>query len=89
MSEMSTPIAFAAGQLVTGAGALREVTLRETAGAVATVKLFDNTSGSGTLIGTYGFLALQSIDISINNTRRFKTGIFAVVTGTVEGSIFV
>jgi hypothetical protein len=88
MSDQSTPIALAAGQLVTGSGVLKGVSFRETAGAVAIVQLFDNTAGSGVLLGTYGFVAKQSIDIDFNNTRHLSKGIFAVITGTVEGSIF-
>lgn len=85
----SVPITLGAGQLVLSVGDLQGVSFRETAGAVATVRLFDNTAGSGVLLGTYGFTALQSIDIDISQKRRFKTGVFAVITGTVEGSIFV
>ena len=89
MSEPSVPIPLAAGQLVLSVGDLAGVSFRETAGVAATVRLFDNTSGAGTLLGTYGFLALQSIDVDFSQNRRFKTGVFAVITGTVEGSIFV
>ena len=88
MSEQSTPISLAGGQLVTGNGVLKGVSFRETAGAVAIVQLFANTAGSGTLLGTYGFLAKQSIDIDFNNVRHISKGVFAVITGTVEGSIF-
>lgn len=88
-ADFSTPVVLAAGQLVTGRGALREVTIRETAGSAAIVQLFDNTSGTGTLIGTYGLTAKQSIVDTASNPRRFLNGVFAVITGTVEGSIFV
>lgn len=87
--EYSRGITLGAGQLVLSSGALREVTIRETAGAAATVRLFDNTSGSGLLLGTYGLAANQSLLDTCSNPRRFTNGVFAVITGTVEGSIFV
>jgi hypothetical protein len=87
--EYSIPKVLAAGQLVTGPGAFREASMRETAGAVAIVQIFDGTSGAGTLIGTYGFLAKQSIVDTASNPRRFTTGLFVVITGTVEGNVCV
>lgn len=88
-ADFSRGVTLAAGQLVTGRGALREVTLRETAGAVAIVQLFDGLSAAGVLLGTYGFLAKQSILDTCSNPRKFDTGIFVVITGTVEGAVFV
>lgn len=85
----AAPIVLGAGQLVTGPGSFKGITVRETAGVAATVRLFDNTSGAGTLIGTYGLPALGSIDSGHLAGRRFVNGLFAVITGTVEGSVFV
>lgn len=86
--EAASPIVLSAATLVTGQGVLKGITIRETAGAAATVRLFDNTAASGTLLGTYGLAALGSIDIGLMN-RRISKGVTAAVTGTVEGSIFV
>lgn len=86
----SIPITLAAGQLGTYTqGAYRGITVRETAGAAAIVKIFDNTSGAGVLLGVYGLAALQSIDTSSLNGRAITKGLFAVITGTVEGSVFI
>lgn len=87
MSDSATPITLAAGALVATSGSLRGVSFRETAGVAATVKLYDNSAGSGVLLGTYGLAALGSVDPGMFN-RRFSNGVFAVITGTVEGSIF-
>lgn len=90
MSDPCVPIPLVtATALVTGQGALSGITIAETAGAVATVKLYDNTAGSGTLIGTYKLAAATSVDVDYSQERRFRTGLFCVITGTVEGSAFV
>lgn len=80
---------IAAGSLLTGQGKLAGYSFRETAGAAASVKLFDNAAaGSGTLLATIGFTANQSKEIS-QLDLWFQAGVFAVVTGTVEGSVYV
>lgn len=89
MLGQCTPLTLAAGQLVTGSGVLLGISIRETAGSAATVRLFDNTAGSGTLLGTYGLTALGSLDVDFANARHLSNGVYAVITGTVEGSIFI
>lgn len=89
MPGQCTPLTLAAGQLVTGSGVIMGISVRETAGVAATVRLFDNTAGSGVLLGTYGLAALGSIDVDFAHPRHVSTGVYAVITGTVEGSIFV
>ncbi|MDO8391057.1 MAG: hypothetical protein Q7V57_11255 [Actinomycetota bacterium] len=90
MGARSAPVALAAGALVTSVGALAGVSFRETAGAAATVKLYDNASAaSGKLLGTFGLAALGSIDTEYVNGRQITNGVYAVITGTVEGSIFI
>lgn len=86
--------AFAAGALVPNMGYYFGFSLRETAGAAATVRLWDNASAaSGTLLATIGFTANQSQNIAIGQADAgvfFASGIFVeVVAGTVEGSIYV
>ena len=84
------PKALAAGALQANQGVLRGIAIRETAGAAATVRLFDNASaGSGTLLGAYNLAALGTVDLDYPRGRQFVNGVFAVITGTVEGSIFV
>lgn len=84
------PIALVtATALATGAGELAGVTIAETAGAVATVKLYDNTAGSGTLVASFKLAAAASVDTDYARGRKFKNGLYCVITGTVEGSAFV
>jgi len=86
---LSVPKTLAAGLLASAPGVLQGVSIRETAGAAATVRLFDNASaGSGTLLSTYGLAALGSIDTGLIE-RQIANGVYAVITGTVEGSIFI
>ena len=64
--------------------------IRETAGATAVVRIYDNTANSGTL--------LDSVQLSANESRAefYEPGIEVnigirvdVVSGTVEGSVRV
>lgn len=82
-------IPLAAGQLVTGQTMFAGISVRETAGAAATVRLFDNTSGAGTLLATVGLAALGSEYIECQLPIAAVNGIFAVITGTVEGHVRV
>jgi hypothetical protein len=91
---MDTPargVTFAAGALVTNLGIYRGLTLRETAGAVATIRLWDNASAaSGVLLDTIALLANGSVSLNYYNGRWFTNGVFAqVVAGTVEGTVFI
>ena len=73
----------------TGGGTYRGFSLRETAGAVATVRIYDNTAASGTLLDTISFAANESArEWYGNGGLAFATGLHIdVVSGTVEGSI--
>jgi hypothetical protein len=66
-------------------------TIRETAGAVATVRIYDNASAaSGTLLGTIALLANESRDVQYPAGVRAANGVFVdVVAGTVEGSVWI
>ncbi|HEY2957368.1 MAG TPA: hypothetical protein VGM21_04030 [Actinomycetota bacterium] len=83
------PKALSAGQLATGPGRYRGITVRETAGAAATVRLFDNTAGSGLLIATIGLAANGSLTVVDEAGVNFSVGVFCALTGTTEGSIFL
>jgi|GEM_PF-2598788 len=88
MPTAATPISIAAGQLFTGGGHLAGYNFRETAGAVAKVRLWDNTSAAGVILATVALAANGSIDLVCD--RRFAKGVFAeIVSGAVEGSIFI
>jgi len=73
-----------------GPGTYLGFAIRETAGAVATIRVYDNASAaSGTLLDT--------IELSANESAReyygpdglwFKSGVYVkIVAGTVEGSV--
>ena len=83
------PKALGAGQLALGPGRWRGLSVRETAGAVATVRLFDNTAGSGLLLATIGLAANGSLTVLEEAGVSFAVGVFAVLTGTTEGSIYL
>lgn len=73
----------------TGRQKLLGWTLRETAGAVATVDLFDNTAASGTRVGAISLAAAGSSTEWFPDGIQVANGIYYDVTGTVAGSIFV
>ncbi|HEY2086427.1 MAG TPA: hypothetical protein VGH54_10445 [Mycobacterium sp.] len=90
MAAPSTPKPLVAGQLATGNGFYRGFTVRETTGAApAVVQLFDNTAGSGTLLDTIQLPQGTDDRGDFSDGARFVNGIFAVITGTVEGSVFI
>lgn len=80
-----------ADQAVTAnAGVYRGFALRETAGAAAVVRIYDNASaGSGTLIDSVRLAANESLSAWLSGGGiRVSSGIFVdVVSGAVEGSI--
>jgi len=72
-----------------GPAVFRGLSLAETVGAVATVKVYDNaTTGSGTLLGSYRAAAAGDRDVWLaSGGLQAVNGITVVVTGTVEGSV--
>jgi hypothetical protein len=77
-------------QLVrTGSGTLEGWSIRETAAAVASVRLRDGTTAAGSILAVVGLVASggQTVpDVSI----RFATGLYVeVVAGAVEGAIWL
>lgn len=90
MNHLTTK-GFAAGALLPNFGIYGGYSLRETAGAAATVRLWDNASAaSGTIVATIALVANASRDFIAPQGVRFANGLFAeVVTGTVEGSVYL
>ena len=92
-SITTTPIPYGGGAtqvIFAGAGWFKGVSLRETAGAAAIVRLWDNpTTNTGTLIGTYAFVANQSYnELYTGDPVYCAKGLFLEkVSGTIEGSI--
>ena len=92
MATSARPTPFAAGVLVSHAGYYVGYSLRETAGAVATVRLWNNASAaSGTLVATIALVASASRDFAVpDDGVWFDLGLFVeVVAGTVEGAIYL
>lgn len=91
MLNTATPKTFAAGALVPNFGIYAGFSLRETAGAAAVVRLWDNASAaSGTPIAVVNLPASTSKDVFFAPGVRFANGLFAeVVSGAVEGSVYI
>lgn len=91
MGAPARRLPLAAGAAITGRGAYRGFTIRETAAAAATVRLFDNASAaSGGLLATISLASGGSREIIDGDGVWFDNGVFVeIVAGTVEGSIFV
>jgi hypothetical protein len=68
----------------------RGYTVRETAGAAAVLRVYDNTANSGTLLDTISLAASGSASALYDPALRADLGIRVdVVSGAVEGSIRV
>jgi hypothetical protein len=80
-------INLAAGQLVTGPGVFKGLIM--TAGAAATATIYDNTSGSGTVITVAQLGAAGTVVDTPMDGVFFATGLFAVLTGSPSGTVRV
>jgi hypothetical protein len=81
---------FAAGAAAAGIGIFAGYSLRETAGAAATVRIWDGTAAAGILLATVALTASGSEAFAPPGGVFFATGMFVeVVAGTVEGSIYI
>ena len=93
MSTPAVPIPVAATgttQVFVGPCTYRGFSLREAAGtaAVATVRIWDGTSASGTLLAVVELPANGSSSESVAGGLRAALGVFVeVVAGSVEGSV--
>ncbi|MCK2242149.1 MULTISPECIES: hypothetical protein [unclassified Crossiella] len=73
-----------------GACVYKGVSVRETAGAVASLRIFDGTTAAGTLLAAISLPANGSFAENLPDGVRATTGIyFSVVAGAVEGSVRV
>lgn len=92
MSAASAKPVSVDGVVYANSAVYRGFTLRETAGAAAIVRIFDNPSeASGTLLDTIGLSANESArEWYGGDGIRAEKGIwFEVVAGAVEGSVRV
>ncbi len=66
----------------------RGFSIRETAGAAATIKVYDGIDATGTLIDSIAFTAGQSVRETYGPPKICKTGLYVqIVAGTIEGTI--
>lgn len=91
MGAPAQPIALAAG-VVAGApttAVYRGLTVRETAGAVAEVRIFRGADNTGLLLEAVGLLAKGSASFFYEDGIRAVGGMFVEIVGTVQGSVRV
>lgn len=76
---------------VAGADAYFGFSIRETAGATAVVRIYDNNSAAGTLVDSISLAALESArEFYPDGIQTIVGGLYVdIVSGTVEGSIRV
>jgi hypothetical protein len=68
----------------------RGFSIRETAGSTATLRVYDNTSASGTLLDTISLAPGESVREDYASGIEATIGIFVdILTGTIEGSLRV
>lgn len=79
------------GQVLATPGTFKGVSVRETAGATAAVRIYDNANAAaGVLLAAISLPANGSHSISIPDGVRVANGIYwSVVSGAVEGSVWV
>ena len=81
-------VPLAAGVAFNGNGAYRGFTVRETAAVVASFRIHEGLSATGTLLAAVSLPASGSVQFDTN--VAFNGGLFVeVVAGTIEGGIFI
>lgn len=86
----SVPLAAGAVAGVRAGACFRGLVVRDTAGAVGDVQIYDGTDATGTLIGAASVVADGAADTWYDGGGiRVGTGLFVVLTGTLEGSVRV
>jgi hypothetical protein len=91
MGTPAIPIALVAGA-VAGApstAVYKGLTVRETAGAVAEVRIFRGANNSGVLLEAVGLIAKESKSITLDDGVLSTGGLFVEIVGTVQGSVRV
>jgi hypothetical protein len=86
----ATPVALTGADqaVATSRTTYRGITVRETAGAVATVRVFDNASAAtGTLLDSIALAAGASLSLLYVGGLSARNGVYVDVTGAVEGSV--
>jgi hypothetical protein len=92
MSNFVTPVPLTGADqtVATGPSFYAGICVRETAGAAAQLRIFDNTANSGTLLDTIALVANESLSLDYPRARRAGLGIRVdILAGTVEGSVMV
>lgn len=91
MMNAATPIAVSANAAAfSGNCTLRGASIRDTSGVTNTVKIYDNTSASGTILLSVQLAGNASIPpLAIDGGLRAQTGLYVSATGAIEGSVWV
>lgn len=77
-------------QAFTGRSLLAGWTIRETAGAVCVVRIWDGVSAAGTILADISLAANGSSDVFFSGAVEAHVGLFVEkVSGTFEGSVRV
>lgn len=81
---------------VTGTGAIvgpctfRGCSIRDTSGATNTVKIYDGTSASGTVLMSVQLASNASVPpLALADGLRASNGLYLSCTGAVEGSVWI
>jgi hypothetical protein len=85
---INLPAASGAVSGVAAQGKYKGISVRETAGAVASLRLWDSAAASGTLLETIALPANGSTWVDIADGVALTVGIYyEKVAGTIEGTI--
>lgn len=75
------------GTVFTGGCTYRGLSIRDTSGATNTITVYDATSATGTVLGSFQLAANASALDNITDGVRCTTGIHLVSTGAIVGSV--
>lgn len=68
----------------------RGITVRETAGAVAVLRVYDGTSAAGTVLDDVSLVANESAREVYDHPKIATIGVYVqIVSGTIEGSVCI
>lgn len=88
MAGQSRPIAAVANTaLVSTPTSYRGYSITDTSGAGNTVKIYDNTTNSGTVLASFALAANGAREFELGDGTRCEKGIYLQATGAVEGHV--
>lgn len=88
MASQSRPVPVTStATVLTGPGTFRGYSITDTSGANNTIKIYDNTAASGTVLASFVLAANTPRELDINDGTRVEKGIYVSTTGAVEGNV--